>query len=277
MVACSLFGDYRHFRGTSLRAPLHDEHETFLRCSPALLDGLPKLEILSRLHAADGNELADKFLSNRSSSALVANVFGIFYLNPEHFTLPADLALRDLPTSLLLEERLRFPWAGGRHPNLDVVVVTNSEVLAVECKRLEPFDRRKAPKFSDAYFRKKWGERMRAFENVRDLLQNGTYLPQHLDAVQLVKHAFGLRTQANRVGKRARLLYVYIDALPASVASTEAQSLHRAEVAEFAHLVEGDEVAFGAISYRSLLTHWEMTGNSVICEHVRAVKLHFGI
>jgi hypothetical protein len=75
-----------------------------------------------------------------------------------------------------------------------------------------------------------------------------------LDATQLVKHAFGLRTAVHHkkhfVGKLPALLYLYAeperwpDGRPISIAEIEA---HRVEIRRFAEAVTGDEVVFSSL------------------------------
>jgi hypothetical protein len=54
---------------------------------------------------------------------------------------------------------VRFPWNGGRHPCLDVLVTTVSVLLGIESKRYEPFRAKAVTTLSDAYWRPVWGDR----------------------------------------------------------------------------------------------------------------------
>src|SRR5262249_43547495 len=151
-----------------------------------------------------------------SSAALVANAFGYFLDAPS--TLPEFACGHDwgFPAqSMELEATVRFPWGGGRHPCLDALILTASALIGVESKRFEPFRTKREPVLSNAYWRSVWGERMKGYEAVRDALHNRTLSFLHLDAVQLVKHAFGLRTAVNSdpavAGKRAALMYLYCE------------------------------------------------------------------
>ncbi len=260
-----------------MRDDLHEQHPDFLRCAPFLLDHLPKLDILRRFHSADGQELNSKFTSVRSSSALAANVFGIFCAQPELLSFPSELTPAGICLSFNLEERLRFPWNGGRHPNLDAVAYSESEIIAIGCKRLEPFDPHAIPTFEETYWRPEWGKNMQRFQQALDKLHTEDYRPQHLDARQLVKHALGLRTQAHKKGTQARLIYVYINPLPESIICQEAQLLHRKEVGEFAKLVAGDEVHFEFTTYAKLLTHWTQSSTSALSDHAQCVVERFVI
>ena len=185
---------------------------------PRLLPGLPEEDILDALNAAAGNEVeSGKFASPESSSALAVNAFGWFLKRPEappplpglHAAWPA----RDVR----LEAEIRFPWSGGRHPWLDVVVVTDTHLVGIESKRYEPCrTRKKEPGLSEAYDRPVWGDHMRGYCSVRDEVKAGRLRYEALDAPQLVKHAFGLRTAVHRDGGPFRgltpvLVYLYAE------------------------------------------------------------------
>ena len=181
------------------------------------LPGVPAKAIEEIINAAPGNEIArGKFDSPESSAALAVNTFGFFLHRPadlpplpgcEHAAWPAN--------ALALEATVRFPWSGGRHPVLDCLVATPSTLIGIECKRFEPFRKSAKASFSEAYWRPVWGDGMRGFEGVRDALHEDSGLYTHLDAAQLVKHAFALRSDVHRAkehhGLRPTLLYVYAE------------------------------------------------------------------
>lgn len=93
---------------------------------------------------------------------------------------------------------------------------------------------------------------------MRDALSSGAIRFEHLDAAQLVKHAYGLVTEGHRVSRRPMLSYVFAE--PArrgdDVIPSDARARHRDEIAGFAAAVAGDEVEFVAASYREWLNHW---------------------
>src|SRR5688572_935298 len=94
--------------------------------TPYLLPGLHRDKIAAAYLAAPGRELeSGKFASPESSSALVANTFGLFLENPGILPeFPVGLVLDRPFKSISLEAVLRFPWRGGRHPCLDVLLTT---------------------------------------------------------------------------------------------------------------------------------------------------------
>jgi hypothetical protein len=251
-----------------------------------LLPGLPVAIIRAAYASAPGNELeSGKFNSPESSAALVANAFGLFLDRPGD--LPPFPGGHDWgwpATSIRLETIVRFPWAGGRHPCLDVLVRTGTVLLGVESRRYEPYRPRGNVDLSDAYWRPVWGDRMGGYLKVRDGLRDGTIRFVHLDAVQLVKHAFGLRTAANKIpglpAVRPVLIYLYAEPShwPGGRAVPECHIAgHRAELAAFADLVSGDEVAFVSETYANLLRAWNASPDETVQAHVAALCLRFGI
>jgi hypothetical protein len=249
----------------------------------ALLPGLPVARIRAAYVSAPGKEIeSGKFASPESSAALVANAFGYFLAAPSSLPpLPGTVAVGWPPTSVSLEAFVRFPWAGGRHPCLDVLIETPVALIGIESKRFEPFREKSTSALSDAYWRNVWGGRMRGYESVRDLLRSAPRHFAHLDATQLVKHAFGLRTAAQmRATRQAVLIYLYLE--PAHwpdgrAVPQEERRKHRREIGEFACMVAADEVPFVACSYRELIDCWESSPSPDVRRHAAAFSTRFGI
>lgn len=243
-----------------------------------LLPHLPADLILAALNRSPGNEIrTGKFDSPESSAALVANGFGLF------LDRPADLPpLPGVPMGPVqavdLEAEMRFPWSGGRHPWLDVSLTTATTLVGIESKRFEPFRPAKATGFSEVYDRPVWGAQMTRYTRLMHDLVAGTVAFQALDAVQLVKHALGLRTRAEKQAKGAVLVYLYAEpplwprtGKPVDPARIRA---HRHEVAQFAGLVKGDQVTFVALRWAELLADW--AGRPGLAPHAAAVAERFG-
>ena len=228
--------------------------------SPAFLPGVPEHLVLAALARAGGNEIeSGKLGSSESSAALAVNAFGWFIERPRE--LPRFPTLNDVrwpAVQVDVERQMRFPWSGGRHPWLDAAFETSTDLVGVESKRFEPFRDAKAVSLSDAYDRDVWGECMRPYEAMRDALRAGATAFKHLDAAQLVKHAFGLVTEGRRVGKSPMLLYLYAEPerRGAAAISPQARALHQREIATFASAVSGAKVRFSACSYRAWLATW---------------------
>ena len=245
------------------------------------LPGVPGRQVAAAFGAAPGNEIeSGKFDSPESSAALAANTLG-FFLN----------RVQDLPPlpgcegevwparSLALEATIRFPWRGGRHPVLDSLVATPSALIGIESKRYEPFRSKGKASLSAAYWRSCWGDRMGGYESVRDALRADSRSYLQLDAAQLFKHAFALRTDVHRDGPRKDLrpvlfyLYAEPDAWPVDGREVDrgAKARHREEIEVFAVAVAGDEVAFVACSYKELLGSWVSRGDPAVRTHAQAV------
>jgi hypothetical protein len=99
---------------------------------------------------------------------------------------------------------------------------------------------------------------MGTFEAMRDTLRSPGEHFQFLDAVQLVKHAFGLVTEGYRKNKRPYLVYLFAEPEQCSgrpIPDADKRA-HRDEIQRFAEAVSGAEVGFGATSYREWLETW---------------------
>ncbi len=228
-------------------------------CS-TFVPGVPEDLVRAALSRAGGNEIeSGKLDSPESSAALAVNAFGWFMDRPGD--LPPVPGLSEIGWPALqvdVERQMRFPWLGGRHPWLDAAIETQTHVVGVESKRFEPFRDAKVAHLSEAYDRDVWGDGMGAFTAMRDTLRSGGVRFTHLDAAQLVKHAFGLVTEGRRIGKSPVLVYLYAE--PAmrgsTVIASETLTRHRDEIASFADAVADAEVRFAACSYREWFEVW---------------------
>lgn len=244
---------------------------------PNFLPGVPADYVLERLAKAGGNELeSGKLLSPESSAALAVNCFAWFSERPELLPEFPGMSAGYPASTVDVEYQARFPWAGGRHPWLDAFVTSPTHIVGVESKRYEPYRDKKLVSLSEAYDRPVWGERMAPFEQLRDRLRSGALSYQFLDAAQLVKHAFGLVTEAGRQEKSPALVYLFAE--PKVTADRNIApahfAQHRAEVQSFGDSVRGAAVAFGAISYRDWIASWSDRHPEVIA-HGDALLAHF--
>lgn len=249
------------------------------------LPGVPGNLIEEDFRQARSKEIEEgRFDSRESSSALAVNTFGLFRSRPGYLPpLPGCNDLTWPASSLYFEKKAHFPWTGGKHPQLDVVITSPSALIGIEAKRFEPFRDKPKVCFSEAFWREVWGNYMNGYQGMRDTLHDNESLFAHLKADQLVKHALGLlaRTWPGKeyAGLTPILFYLYAepDFLPNSgkPIDEETKTSHREEIAHFAESVEGDEVRFVACSYRELLTTWERSDRPEIREHARAVMQRF--
>jgi hypothetical protein len=214
---------------------------------------------MDRFSAAGGNEIASgKFANPESSAALAVNSFGWFIERPACFPALPGIEIDELVDLVDVEFTARFPWAGGRHPWLDAIVQTQSKLIGIESKRFEPFRDKKNVSLSSAYDRPVWGDNMCRYERMRDQLRCGTVAFRHLDAAQLVKHAFGLVTEARRRNRSAALFYIFAEPMSreGKPIPTSEFARHRQEVSDFSAAVNGDEVLFYSGSYREWISTW---------------------
>lgn len=249
------------------------------------LPGVPGAKLECILRAAPGDEISSgKIDRPESSAALAANAFGFFLQRAGDLPPLPECGRAAWPASALcVEKTVRFPWNGGRHPVLDVLLVTPIALIGVESKRFEPFRGGKAARFSCAFWRPVWGEHMGGYERVRNQLGQNARHCKHLDAAQLVKHALALRTQVQPgggyAGRRPVLLYVYAEpeSRPGGRGRIDKamKVRHREEIAAFAREVEGDEVKFVSCSWRRLLAEWRESGKPAVREHAEAVLARY--
>lgn len=253
--------------------------------SGRFLPGVPGAEIESILNAAPGNEIATgKFDSPESSAALAVNAFGFFLRRASDLpALPGCEGEVWPARSLCIEAGLRFPWTGGRHPVLDCLVETPSALIGIEAKRFEPFRSKRPSSLSGAFWRLVWGEQMGGYERVRDGLRDHPERFAHLDAAQLFKHAFALRSAVHRRERRRTLrpilfyLYAEPEVWPANGAAVDerAKARHRNEIQTFGAAVVGDEVSFVPCPWRRLLDAWANQPDGRVRAHAQAVIARF--
>jgi len=121
---------------------------------------------------------------------------------------------------------------------------------------------------------------MRRYEEARDDLRDGKLVYRHLDACQLLKHAFGLRSQIQRETPSERtpvLFYLYAEPSRWSDGRSLQQAdfeQHRDEIQDFSARIAGDEVAFLSCDYHALLDTWRLAGGD-LAEHADRVLARF--
>lgn len=119
---------------------------------------------------------------------------------------------------------------------------------------------------------------MAPFEKRRDRLHEGTLVYERLGAVQLVKHAFGLRTQGRKRSLTPVLVYLYAE--PPSwpdgrIIEDALHNQHRQEIKDFSQAAHGAEVRFASCSYQALLGAMLACGDQVVADHGARVHAEF--
>jgi hypothetical protein len=112
------------------------------------------------------------------------------------------------------------------------------------------------------------------FEAMRDTLRSEGEQFRFLDAVQLVKHAFGLVTEGRRKNKRPYLVYVFAE--PQEYGSHTIHEVdkraHREEISRFTVDVRGAEVGFGAMSYREWMETWPSLDSELLAHRAAIIE-----
>lgn len=200
-----------------------------------------------------------------SSTALVCSAFAPWR------TLPADLVVAGLDgfTDVRLEERLHIPHGGGT-PNLDVALPTPAGLAGVESKLTEHLDPRRARPWAAPYHRPAMAAELDGgWRDVFAALLDGDWVPRHLDAGQLVRHALSLTAVA---GGPHDLVLLYWE--PADGDDLPDVRTHRDEVAELLfRLGEGPSPRLHAQPYAALLDGWQAARP----QHVAALRARYEI
>ena len=98
------------------------------------LPGVPGKQIEGIYNAAPGN--SGNLCSPVSSAALAVNTFGFFLNRPDELPLlPGGEDVEWPASALALEQELRFPWSGRKHPVLDVLIATSWLQVAGQCSK----------------------------------------------------------------------------------------------------------------------------------------------
>ena len=117
---------------------------------------------------------------------------------------------------------------------------------------------------------------MQRYEAMRDDLRSGKQKFKFLDAAQLVKHAFGIVTDAERKGKNGVLIYLFAEPpfLNGEPIAPDVLEKHRTEITKFAEFVSDSAVGFHALSYREWISTWGEQPDG-LKEHAQAILAKF--
>ena len=193
-----------------------------------------------------------------SSTALVASAFAPWRTRPDALLL-AGLGPF---TALRLEERLHIPHGGGT-PNLDVALDGPDGLVGIESKLTEHLAPSRPRAWKDAYRRPAMAAALAGgwATTFRDLL-DGRWVPRHLDAGQLVRHALSLR-------RAGHLVLLHWE--PENADEHPEIATHRAEVAELTKRVGDAAPHLHVLTIEDLLGGWEPHAP----EHVAALRARY--
>jgi hypothetical protein len=221
---------------------------------------------------SDGTRRPPSLHSVFSSCGAALNTFGAWRLAPQTLHLAGETGLGELR----LEEKLRI-FKGGRAPNLDCVLWDDARLTAVETKLCEHLAPGHSASFQESY------ERVGLHESWATLYELLKKEPDHfcyLDAAQLVRHYFGVRTQisAKRThgGKTAKLVYLYWE--PVGGETEPVCVKHRQEVDELRQMVADPAIPFVTLSYRELWGEWERRHQPAwLHDHVELLRERYNV
>ena len=235
-----------------------------------LLDGVSLAQFEEDLRSGDGSELDGKFCAVHSSSALAVNTFAWFKTTDR---LPL-LALCGIKGAKTLSFERRFPiFRGGRAPNLDVCLETETVDIAIESKLTEYFVA-KRPAFSPAYDRLAppalaepcW---WRIYEQAKNAA------PRYLDIAQLVKHYFGLRKHQQNKEQTKPILFLYLYWEPLNAQSIPACLQHKQELTQLTATVQESSITFRTLTHSQLWSSWSRI--SELTQHVTNLKNRYEV
>lgn len=237
-----------------------------------LLDGIDHVWFVNELLQGRGNELKRKFRAAYSSSALAVNTFAPFKMRPTLLRIGDQSGFE----SMHFEAKCPiFPDHVRRTPpHLDLLAFGPNAIVGVESKCTEHLNPHVA-RFASTYI-DHVPDHIRPsawFATMKGLIAQPSQY-RHLDAAQLVKHAFGLA--ACYAQRPIVLLYLYWE--PTNADDMPEFANHREEVTRFAAALGGANPSFKAQSYRALWRQWEeLREPEWLPEHLRRVRARYEI
>lgn len=220
----------------------------FKSIEESLINDIRLEQFIKDLENGDGNELSGdkpKFLSISSSSALAINSFAFW---KDYYK---DLVFFDQTDffNISFERKFENGLKSKFKPNIDVVLENSKFVFAIESKFLEFFKRPKVL-FSAQYVDIIDKRKQTAWYEVMLKLKSGKIKYKYFDAVQIVKHYYGLALlDDSRIKKLVYLFWVpndktnYVDYI--------------SEIEHFSNEVkQATDVTFEYINYNKLWQYW---------------------
>ena len=163
---------------------------------------------------------------------------------------------------------------GGNNPNLDVVLENNDNILAIESKFLEPL-KKKSGNFAESYFNTEDHRSNSKWYNLMKKINNNQINFNYLDAVQLLKHFYGICYEKNN--KNKVLFYLYWE--PEHLKNKSPYDVHRQEINKFSNFVKNDELLeFEVMTYQELWDYWKKdTNNKKLIGYIENLEKRYNI
>lgn len=213
-----------------------------------------------------------KFMQPHSSAALLFNCFVPL------LQYPSDLNFfkHEVFAKIEFEKKCYIGLSSPTCACLDIVLSSNSQVIGIESKLIEHLGN-KTVEFNCKYRKQIQDERrnqgyfkeMRQLEMEQQMGKPCRY--RHLDAAQLIKHAFGLSKTFKNETKQ--LLYIFWE--PINWQSHQVFIDHRSEIKEFSNRVQGSFPAFHYISYPELWARLRQEASSLLCDHIDQLERRY--
>jgi len=183
-----------------------------------------------------------KFQAIFSSSALAVNTFLPVKENPKKFSIKKYKYLTNMEFEKKCPTGLR-----GTPPHLDVFIENEQVQIYIESKFLEIFSKSKN-KFAPSYDKIVKEIKPNSWISTYLKIKNNRIAFEYLDAVQLIKHYFGIKKK-NSIKKKV-LLYVFWE--PINFKEHDIFTKHRDEIIQFKKMIDEKDVKFETISYLDL-------------------------
>ena len=178
------------------------------------------------LRSGASKELDGKFITVHSSTALAIHAFAIFKAAAADFTCCGHSGFSKINFAQVCRTGIR----GGTHPHLEAWLKNDGEIVAVESKFTEYFEKTQAH-YSDAYKRTRFPHAEDCAWSFLEQSKSGD--KQTLDVAQLLKHYLGLtRNRSRYKSSSIKLLYLFSERTNAR--NVDACVHHRNELANLA-------------------------------------------
>jgi restriction endonuclease-like protein len=232
---------------------------------------------LTDLREGSGGELTatlghrPKFHSAYSSCALAVNAFGPWRLDTKSLAVDGDVGF----TSLRFEAQRPIFGSRATPPNLDVLIESDDQVVAIESKLTEYLVGNEHASFADRY-----DEVVQelADPSWRDLYALLKAEPGHyafVNADQLLKHYLGLKRGQRNDPRPITLIYLYWE--PADAERHDAFAQHRREAEDLERRVDDQGLVFRPFSYGHLWQEWQRATVPRMEEHVARLRDRYAV
>ena len=252
----------------------------------SVINGVTPEMFCCELIRGDGGELsnasgsAPKFNSIVSSASMAVSTFAPWKNRLSELYI--DLGSQQLTGFKKLEfehiAKTAIPGA-KKHPNIDVWLENDDTILAIECKFCEFLSERdERASLNPSYKRFATEQKMHSpWVEAIDVVtnKNGISKYQFFDAVQIIRHYFGL---VNSGQKEKHLLYLYWHPDNEDWMDIHPYGTLLNELKEFSDFVsKATDVKFHYMGINELWEKWYLSPNSQVKDHVKELGKKYSI